>query len=65
MQCCYYRDEFRPQNMTLRVIGRVRFKRNYGKMYCRHLFPYGGLLELNIAEALQNGPLGVRRKWLL
>ena len=32
------------QNMTLCVIGRVRFERNYGKMYSRHLFPYGGLL---------------------
>ena len=33
-----------PQkNMTLCVIGRVRFKRNCGKMYSRHLFPYGGL----------------------
>ena len=32
-----------PQNMTLCVIGRVRFERNCGKMYSRHLFPYGGL----------------------
>ena len=32
------------QNMTLCVIGRVRFERNCGKMYGRHLFPYGGLL---------------------
>ena len=32
-----------PQNMTLRVIGRVKFERNYGKMYSRHLFPYGRL----------------------
>ena len=31
-----------PQNMTLCLIGRVRFERNCGKMYCRHLFPYGG-----------------------
>ena len=34
-----------PQkNMTLCVIGRVRFERNCGKMYSRHLFPYGGLV---------------------
>ena len=26
-----------PQNMTLCVIGRVRFERNCGKMYSRHL----------------------------
>ena len=32
-----------PQNMTLCVIGRVRFERNCGKMYSRHLFPDGGL----------------------
>ena len=32
------------QNMTLCVIGRVTFERNCGKMYGRHLFPYGGLL---------------------
>ena len=32
-----------PQNMTLCVIGRVRFERNCGKMYSRHLFPHGGL----------------------
>ena len=32
------------QNMTLCVISRVRFERNYGKMYSRHLFPYSGLL---------------------
>ena len=30
--------------MTLCVIGCVRFERNCGKMYCRHLFPYGGLV---------------------
>ena len=33
-----------PKNMTLCVIGRVRFERNCGKMYSRHLFPYGRLL---------------------
>ena len=33
-----------PQNMTLCVIGRVRFERNCGKMYSRRLFPYGGLV---------------------
>ena len=32
-----------PQNMTLCVIGGVRFETNCGKMYSRHLFPYGGL----------------------
>ena len=32
------------QNMTLCVIGRVRFERNCGKMYGRQLFPYGRLL---------------------
>ena len=32
-----------PKNITLCVIGRVRFERNCGKMYSRHLFPYGGL----------------------
>ena len=32
-----------PQNVTLCVIGRVRFERNCGKMYSCHLFPYGGL----------------------
>ena len=31
------------KNMTLCVIGRVRFERNCGKMYSRHLFPYGRL----------------------
>ena len=31
------------KNMILCVIGRVRFERNCGKMYSRHLFPYGGL----------------------
>ena len=31
--------------MTLCVIGRVRFERNCGKMYSRHLFPYGGLFQ--------------------
>ena len=34
-----------PPNMTLCVIGRVRFERNGGKMYSRRLFPYGGLGE--------------------
>ena len=34
-----------PKKMTLCVIGRVRFKGNCGKMYSRHLFLYGGLLE--------------------
>ena len=30
--------------MSLCVIGRVRFERNCGgRMYSRHLFPYGGL----------------------
>ena len=29
--------------MTLCVIGRVKFERDCGKMYSRHLFPYGGL----------------------
>ena len=38
-------------NMTLCVIGRVRFERNCGKMYSRHLFPYGGLKSKN------NGPV--------
>ena len=32
-----------PQNMTLCVIGRVKFARNCGKMYSRHLFPHGRL----------------------
>ena len=37
-----------PQkNMTLLVIGRVKFERNCGKMYSRHLFPYGRLTGLN------------------
>ena len=40
-----------PQNMTLCVIGRVRFERNCDKMYSRHLFPYGGLKSKN------NGPV--------
>ena len=36
-----------PQKkMTLCVIGRVRFERNCGKMYSRHLFPYGGLAHV-------------------
>ena len=30
--------------MTLCVIGCVWFERNCGKMYSRHLFPYGGLV---------------------
>ena len=30
--------------MTFCVIGCVRFERNCGKMYSRHLFPYGGLV---------------------
>ena len=34
------------KNMTLCVIGRVRFERNCGKMYSRHLFPYGGLAHV-------------------
>ena len=34
---------FAPQNMILCVTGSVRFERNCGKMYSRHLFPYGGL----------------------
>ena len=29
--------------MTLCLIGRVKFERDCGKMYSRHLFPYGGL----------------------
>ena len=33
----------KKKNMTLCVIGRVRFERNCGKMYSRHLFSYGGL----------------------
>ena len=33
-----------PKNLTLRVIGRVRFERYFGKMYSRHLFPYGRLM---------------------
>ena len=36
-----------PQNMTLCLIGRVRFERNCGKMYSRHLFPYGGFTKLD------------------
>ena len=32
------------KNVILCVIGRVRFERNCGKMYSRHLFPYGRLL---------------------
>ena len=32
-----------PKNMTLCLIGRVRFERNCGKMCSRHPFPYGGL----------------------
>ena len=36
-----------PQNMTLCVIGRARFERNCGKMYSRHLFPYGGFTKLD------------------
>ena len=35
---------FRPPPPPPNVIGRVRFERNCGKMYSRHLFPYGGLL---------------------
>ena len=31
------------KNITLCVIGRITFERNNGKMYSRHLFPYGGL----------------------
>ena len=31
------------KNMTLCVIGCVRFERNCGKMCSRHLFSYGGL----------------------
>ena len=34
------------QSMTLCVIGRVRLERNCGKMYSRHLFPYGGFPRL-------------------
>ena len=37
--------------MTLCVIGCVWFERNCGKMYSRHLFPYGGLKSKN------NGPV--------
>ena len=33
-------------HMTLCVIGRVRLERNCGKMYSRHLFPYGGFPRL-------------------
>ena len=32
-----------PKNMTLCVIGRARFERNFGKIYSRHLFPLGRL----------------------
>ena len=32
-----------PQNVTLCVIGRVRFERSCGKMYSGRFFPYGGL----------------------
>ena len=34
-----------PKKMTLCVIGRVKFERNCGKIYSRHLFPYGGLIS--------------------
>ena len=37
---------FAPQSMTLCVTGRVRLERNCGKMYSRHLFPYGGFPRL-------------------
>ena len=33
----------RKRNMTSCVIGRVRFERDCGKMYNRHLLPHGGL----------------------
>ena len=41
-----------PPNMTLCVIGRVRFERNCGKMYSRHLFPYGGFYQAKLASAI-------------
>ena len=45
------------KNMTLCVIGRVRFERNCGKMYSRHLFPYGGLENLFFQPLLYLAPL--------
>ena len=36
--------------MTLCVIGRVKFERNCGKIYSRHLFTYGGLISTQIGR---------------
>ena len=38
------------KNMTLCVIGRVKFERNCGKIYSRHLFTYGGLISTQIGR---------------
>ena len=56
------------QNMTLCVIGRVRFERSYGKMYSRHLFPYGGLLTdatvtRNVAQKKNLPSLSLHRNY--
>ena len=51
-----------PQNMTLCVIGPVRFERNCGKMYSRHLFPYGGFTKLD--QSLQRlAAICQRQEW--
>ena len=36
------------KNNTLCVIGRVRFERNCGKMYSRHIFPYDGFFCMQV-----------------
>ena len=43
------------KSMTLCVIGRVRFERNCGLMYSRPLFPYGGLLILDLPSVTLMG----------
>ena len=51
-----------PQKMTLCVIGRVRFERNCGKMYSRHLFPYGRFTKLD--QSLQRlAAICQRQEW--
>ena len=42
----------KKNNMTLCVIGRVRLERNCGKMYNRHLFPYGGLALWQLTDTI-------------
>ena len=50
------------KNMTLCVIGPVRFERNCGKMCSRHLFPYSGFTKLD--QSLQRlAAICQRQEW--